>query len=148
MLSSLYLGRLTKTSDFKLEHMNKRLFVAGLPFSTTEDELKDLFSAAGNVTSATIINDRETCRPKGFGFVEMETTEEAEAAIKKISNTDFDGRKLIVAEAKPMEDRRGGSQRGGGFGKRRGFGRREGGRGNYGRDGRGSHRLEKGRFSR
>lgn len=128
--------------------MNKRLFVAGLPFSTTGDELRDLFSAAGNVTSATIINDRETGRSKGFGFVEMETIEEVEAAIKKLNDTDFGGRKLVVAEAKPMEDRHDRPQRSGGFGKRGEFGRREGGRGNFGRDGGSDHRPGRGRFSR
>ena len=128
--------------------MNKRLFVAGLPFSSTGDELKDLFSAAGSVTSATIINDRETGRSKGFGFVEMETIEEAEAAIKKLNDTDFGGRKLIVAEAKPMEERRDRPQGSGGFGKRGEFGRREGGRGNFGRDGGSGHRPGRGRFSR
>ena len=137
--------------------MNKRLFVAGLPFSSTQDDLKTLFSEVGTVVSAAIINDRETGRSKGFGFVEMETLEEADAAIKKFNGSDFGGRKLIVAEAKPMEERgnrpdhRGGFGGGrGGFGRRENFGRREGGRGNFGRDerGGGGHRPGRGRFSR
>lgn len=136
--------------------MNKRLFVAGLPFSSTQDDLKSLFSGVGSVVSAAIINDRETGRSKGFGFVEMETLEEADAAIKKFNGSDFGGRKLIVAEAKPMEQKSGRSERRGGFGggkndfgKRENFGRREGGRGKFGRDARGGgHRPGRGRFSR
>lgn len=122
--------------------MNKRLFVAGLPFSTTESELKDLFGSVGSVVSASIIIDRMTSKSKGFGFVEMETEEEAGNAVSKLNNTDFGGRKLVVAEAKPMEDReksgRSGEYRGhsqGGYsGQRRSFGPRQGGsRGNFGK---------------
>lgn len=128
--------------------MNKRLFVAGLPFSTTQDELKTLFAEIGNVVSISIITDRDSGRSKGFGFVEMETEEEAKAAISKLNDTDFGGRKLVVNEAKPMEERRRpmGSYNGGrgGFQRGRGqqSGRREGGRGSFGRN-RGSNR---GRF--
>lgn len=85
--------------------MNKRLFVAGLPFAATEEEIKDLFSQIGTVVSVTIITDKFTNRSKGFGFVEMDTPEEAEKAIKTLHDTDFGGRKLVVAEAKPMEKR-------------------------------------------
>jgi len=127
--------------------MNKRLFVAGLPFTTTSEELRDLFSGIGAVVAANVIQDRDTGRSKGFGFVEMETPEEASAAIAKLNDTDFGGRKLIVAEAKPKEERRDGPQRGG-FGRREDFGRREGGRGSFGRDGNGGHRPGRGRFSR
>lgn len=120
--------------------MNKRLFVAGLPFSTTSDQLKPLFLECGNVISCTVITDRETGRSKGFGFVEMETDEEAQNAVTKLNNIEFGGRKLIVNIAKPREDRpkrfgdstykKSNSFRGG-FKK---FGeRREGGRGNFGR---------------
>ena len=119
--------------------MNKRLFVAGLPFSTTSDELKSLFAGHGNVVSADVITDRISGRSKGFGFVEMETEEEAQNAISKLDGSEFGGRKLIVNEAKPKEDRprenRGGyHQRSGGFrGPRKSFGeRREGGRGGFG----------------
>lgn len=112
--------------------MNKRLFVAGLPFTSTEEELRTLFTEVGVVVSAKIIMDRETGRSKGFGFVEMETPEEATAAIAKLNDTDFGGRKLVVAEAKPMEER---PRRDFGNGPRRDFGRREGGRGSFGRGG-------------
>ena len=147
-------GRLDKLLIFKLDNMNKRLFVAGLPFSSTQDELRDLFASVGNVVSTSIITDRETGRSKGFGFVEMETSEEASSAIAKLNDTDFGGRKLIVAEAKPMEERRDRPQgggfggRSGGFGKREDFGRREGGRGNFGRSGKIGHRPGRGGFSR
>lgn len=122
--------------------MNKRLFVAGLPFTTKDDELKNLFQEVGNVVSAVIISDRETGRSKGFGFVEFETEEEAGNAIAKFNDFEFGGRKLIVTEAKPREERTqtGGRdrfrERSGGFrGQRRSFGeRREGGRGNFGRN--------------
>lgn len=128
--------------------MNKRLFVAGLPFSTTDEELNNLFQGAGNVASAVVIKDRDTGRSKGFGFVEMETEEEAGSAISKFNDSEYGGRKLIVSEARPKEDRsrddhRGGFRQGaGGFrGQRKSFGkRREGGRGNFGRDGRGGGR--------
>lgn len=120
--------------------MNKRLFVAGLPFSTTSDELKTLFAGYGNVVSATVITDRDSGRSKGFGFVEMEKEEEAQNVISKLDGTDFGGRKLIVNEAKPREERPrrdGGNYhpRSGGFrGQRKSFGeRREGGRGSFGR---------------
>ena len=120
--------------------MNKRLFVAGLPFNSTTDELKILFSGIGTVTSANVILDRETNQSKGFGFVEMSTDEEATNAIEKLNGTDFGGRKIVVAEAKPMEKRefKGGSggyndRRPGFGGKKQSFGRREGGKGNFGR---------------
>lgn len=127
--------------------MNKRLFVAGLPFETKDEELKSLFQGVGNVVSATVIMDRDTGRSKGFGFVEMGTEEEAGMAISKLNDSEFGGRKLIVSEARPREERSGDNrhsfhQGAGGFrGQRRSFGeRREGGRGNFGRDGRGGGR--------
>lgn len=109
--------------------MAKRLFIGGLPFSSTEDELKTLFAQAGTVVSATIIIDKFSGRSKGFGFVEMSTDEEASKAIETLNNTDLGGRKLVVAEAKPMEERRPG-----------GDDRRGGGRGGYGGGGRGGDR--------
>jgi len=128
--------------------MNKRLFVAGLPFSTTEEELKTLFTDFGVVVSTKIITDRDTGSSKGFGFVEMETPEEAYGAIEKLNNSDFGGRKIAVAEAKPMEERNSRLQSGG-FGRRENFGRREGGRGNFGRSsGKAGHRPGRGRLSR
>lgn len=120
--------------------MNKRLFVGGLPFSATKDEVTSLFSQVGTVTSVNIIMDKFSGNPKGFGFVEMATDEEAAAAAAKFNGYDMGGRTLTVAEAKPMEERRpggGGDYRGGGGrGGDRSFpGRREGGRGSFGRDG-------------
>ncbi|MFZ3301568.1 MAG: RNA-binding protein [Microgenomates group bacterium] len=85
--------------------MNKRLFIAGLPFSSTDNDIKTHFSAAGVVTLVQIITDKFTNRSKGFGFVEFENEEQAEKAISMFNETDFGGRKLIVAEAKPMEKR-------------------------------------------
>ena len=119
--------------------MNKRLFVAGLPFSTTSDELNSLFAGYGTVVSALVITDRESGRSKGFGFVEMETAEEAQNAITKLNDSEYGGRKLIVSEARPKMDRPrsdgGFRPRSGGFrGQKRSFGgRREGGRGSFGR---------------
>lgn len=85
--------------------MAKRLFVGGLPWATTEDELKDLFTAHGAVVSVKIITDKYSGRSKGFGFVEYETDEAGDAAIAALNGTDMGGRKIIVNEARPMEDR-------------------------------------------
>ncbi|HPT08697.1 MAG TPA: RNA-binding protein [bacterium] len=106
----------------------KKLFVGSLPFTVKEDELKDLFSQAGNVETAIVIIDKMTGRSKGFGFVEMSSDEEASKAIEMFNGSDFNGRNIIVSEARPQEDRprnsfggsRGGFNRGGGnrFGDR------------------------------
>lgn len=127
--------------------MNKRLFVAGLPFSTTDEELTNLFQGIGAVVSAVVIKDRDTGQSKGFGFVEMETEEESQNAISKLHDTELGERKIIVTIAKPREERsqkdgyRFDSKPGGFRGKRKPFGeRREGGRGNFGRDGKGGGR--------
>jgi|SRR5581483_1328514 len=93
--------------------MANRLYVGGLPFSTTEDGLKQAFAAAGTVTSANIIMDKMTGRSRGFGFVEMSSDEEAQAAITMFNGKDFEGRTLTVNEARPMSDR---PRREGGFG--------------------------------
>ncbi|MDH4329947.1 MAG: RNA-binding protein [Candidatus Moranbacteria bacterium] len=85
--------------------MAKKLYVGGLPYATTEDALKEAFSAAGTVESAIVIMDRATGRSKGFGFVEMSTDEEAQAAIEMFDGKDFDGRNITVNEARPMEER-------------------------------------------
>ncbi|PJE76168.1 RNA-binding protein [Candidatus Uhrbacteria bacterium CG10_big_fil_rev_8_21_14_0_10_48_11] len=85
--------------------MAKRLFVGGLPYSTTEDELKDAFSASGTVASATIITDRMTGRSKGFGFVEMSSDEEADAAVAAMNGKEIGGRTITVNEARPMGNR-------------------------------------------
>lgn len=82
-----------------------KLFVGNLPYSTTSDTLQELFSQAGTVTSAKVINDRETGRSKGFGFVEMATPEEAQKAQEMFNNQEVDGRAMIVNEARPQEDR-------------------------------------------
>lgn len=82
-----------------------KLYVGGLPYSATEDELRDLFAQYGTVLSVAIINDRDTGRSKGFGFVELESAEEGNAAIKALHDTDFGGRNITVNEARPKEDR-------------------------------------------
>jgi RNA recognition motif-containing protein len=129
--------------------MNKRLFVAGLPFESTQDDLRKLFTEVGTVVSATIITDRETGRSKGFGFVEMETPEEAAGAIEKLNDSDFGGRKLVVTEARPMVAKDDRFQGRGGFGGRReSSGRREGGRGSFGRDRSGGRTYGRGSFKR
>jgi|SRR5579862_2417117 len=104
--------------------MGNKLYVGNLPFSATDDSLREMFAQAGQVDSARIITDRDTGRSKGFGFVEMSTEQEATAAINKFNGTDLEGRSLTVNEARPMAPRdsggggRGGS-RGGGGGRNR-----------------------------
>jgi cold-inducible RNA-binding protein len=103
--------------------MGLKLYVGGLPYSYDKQALEDLFSAAGSVTSATIISDRETGRSKGFGFVEMSTEAEATAAIDQFNGKEVDGRTITVNEARPQEDRpRNGGFRGGNGGGNRGRG--------------------------
>ena len=102
--------------------MAKKLYVGGLPYSTTEDELRDAFAGAGSVSSASIIMDRMSGRSKGFGFVEMTTDEEAQKAIDMWNGKDFGGRTLTVNEARPMEERPRGGGGGGGGGYRGGNG--------------------------
>ena len=84
---------------------NKKLFIGSLPWSVNDDQLKDIFSQAGNVVSAQVVKDRDTGRSKGFGFVEMSTDEEANAAVEKLNNSDVDGRKIFVSIARPKDDR-------------------------------------------
>jgi len=125
--------------------MGTKLYVGNLPYSTTNQELTDMFSKHGTVKSADVIMDRETGRSKGFGFVEMGSDEEAKAAIAALNGNKFSGRPLTVNEAKPREDRPGGGR--GGFGGGRGgfggggggggFGGGGGGRGGFGGGGRG-----------
>jgi len=104
--------------------MAKKLYVGGLPYTSTEDALKTVFSQAGTVTSATIIMDRMSGRSKGFGFIEMSTDEEAQKAIEMFNGKDFEGRTLTVNEARPMTERPPRTGGGGGFnrGGSRGFG--------------------------
>lgn len=104
--------------------MNKKLYVGGVPYSTTDSGLKDAFSQAGNVVSAIIIMDKMTGRSKGFGFVEMSTEEEAQAAIDMFNGKELEGRTITVNEARPQEDRPKRS-----FGDNRGFDRDRGNRG-------------------
>jgi RNA recognition motif-containing protein len=85
--------------------MAKKLYVGGLPYSTTQDELRDAFSKAGEVASTSVIMDKMTNRSRGFGFVEMVNDADAEKAIEMWNGQDFGGRKLIVNEAKPLEAR-------------------------------------------
>lgn len=85
--------------------MNKKLYVGGLPYSTTQDGLQQGFSAAGNVESAIVITDKMSGRSKGFGFVEFATEEEAQKAIEMFNGQEFEGRRITVSEARPMEPR-------------------------------------------
>lgn len=109
--------------------MAKRLYVGGLPYSATEQDLENLFASAGTVSSAVVVTDRYTGQAKGFGFVEMSTDAEADAAINSLNGTTMGGRTLTVNEAKPREDRSGG---GGGGGRSGGYGGGGGGRGGGG----------------
>ncbi|MDQ3651826.1 MAG: RNA-binding protein [Acidobacteriota bacterium] len=114
--------------------MSMKLYVGNLSFQTSSEDLQDLFGQAGTVESASVVEDRETGRSRGFGFVEMATKEEGESAIQQFNGKDFNGRNLTVNEARPREDRGGGGGgRGGGFGGNRGGGGGSGGgRGGYG----------------
>jgi RNA recognition motif-containing protein len=114
--------------------MSKRIYVGGLPFKTTEEELNALFTTHGAVTSTKLITDKFTNQSRGFGFVEMSDDAQALAAIEKLNNTDFDGRKLTVNEARPMEPRTGGFGGGGGRGGGDRGGRGGGGGGRGGGD--------------
>jgi len=115
--------------------MATKLYVGNLAFQTTSEELQNLFAQAGTVESASVVEDRDTGRSRGFAFVEMSTPEEAAAAINQFNGKELGGRALKVNEAKPRENRSGGGGRGGFGGNRGGFGgNRGGGRGgnNYG----------------
>ncbi len=101
--------------------MGKKLYVGNLSYSVTSSSLEQLFSQFGKVQSAQVIQDRETGRSKGFGFVEMGSDAEAQAAIQGLNEKQHEGRPLAVNEARPREDRGGG---GGGGGGRRGYGGR------------------------
>lgn len=116
--------------------MPTKLYVGNLSFRTSSEDLREAFSQAGTVESASVIEDRETGRSRGFGFIEMATPEEAATAIEMFNGKDLGGRNLTVNEAKPKTDRGGGGGggRGGGGGGRGGYGGGGGGRGGGDRD--------------
>ena len=108
--------------------MGKKLYVGNLSYDVSSSDLERMLSAHGTVLSAEVISDRSTGRSKGFGFVEMESNDEAQAAITALNGQEHDGRALTVNEAKPRQPRSGG----GGGGGRGGYGGGGGGRGGYG----------------
>ncbi|MBX3315540.1 MAG: RNA-binding protein [Phycisphaeraceae bacterium] len=108
-----------------------KIYVGNLSFNTSESQLRQLFEAHGSVTSASLVMDRETGRPRGFGFVEMSDDDQARAAMNALNGSSVDGRDLTVNEAKPRE---------GGGGGRGGFGGGGGGRGGFGGGGGGGGR--------
>ena len=120
--------------------MGKKLYVGNLSYTVDSSELEKLFAPHGQVVSAQIINDRDTGRSKGFGFVEMSTDQEATAAVAALNGQEHNGRALTVNEARPREERApggggrgfGGGGRGGGGGGRGGYGGGGGGRGDRG----------------
>ncbi len=118
--------------------MSKKLYVGNLTYNVNETDLEAMFTPFGAVQSAQVIVDRDTNRSKGFGFVEMETDAQAQAAIQALNGQDHDGRNLTVNEAKPREDRGGGGGGRGGYGgggggrSGGGFGGGGGGRGGFG----------------
>jgi cold-inducible RNA-binding protein len=105
--------------------MSMKLYVGNLAFATSSQDLQQLFAQAGTVESASVVEDRDTGRSRGFGFVEMSTKEEGQTAITQFNGKEIGGRALTVNEAKPREPRTGGGGRGG-------FGGGGGGRGGYG----------------
>ncbi len=109
--------------------VGRKLYCGNLGFKVTSSDLEQLFAQFGTVTSAQVITDRDTGRSKGFGFVEMGSDAEAQAAITGLNDTEHDGRRIAVNEARPREDRRGG----GGGGRQGSYG----GGGGYGGGGRG-----------
>src|SRR5262245_35582823 len=100
--------------------MQSKLYVGNLSYSTTEDDLRQLFSQAGQIKEVIVITDRETRRSKGFGFVEMMTQAEAEKAIQLFNNHELQGRRMMVNIARPREERGGGGMGGMGGGRDRG----------------------------
>ena len=117
--------------------MGRRLYVGNLPYSTTEDQLTELFSRAGKVDNVRVMRDMATGRARGFAFVEMATDDEAQKAISELHEHQLEGRALVVNEARPKPE-------GGGFGGGGGGGR---GRGNYGGGGGGGRKYDDGDFS-
>ena len=111
----------------KKHHMSNKLFVGNLSFNTTENDLQDAFAAHGTVIETNLMMDRETGRPRGFGFITMSSAEEAQKAIDALNGKSIDGRALTVNVAKPREER----PAGGGGGRREYGGGGGGGRGRY-----------------
>ena len=99
--------------------MGKRLYVGNLSYNVSTEQLEELFGRFGTVTFAQVVQDRDTGRSKGFGFVEMSSDAEAQAAIDGLHNQEQDGRPLTVNEARPKEQRPGGGGGGGGYGRGR-----------------------------
>jgi cold-inducible RNA-binding protein len=126
LIRSFSLG---STSKEKLTVMAMKLYVGNLSFQTSSEDLQQLFAQAGTVESATVVEDRDTGRSRGFGFVEMASKEDGEKAIQQFNGTDLNGRNLTVNEARPREDR---GNRGGGGGGRGGYGGNRGGGGGRG----------------
>jgi len=120
---------LGRSSEFTLKIkviMSTRLYIGNLSYNTTENQLQDLFTQHGPVTDVDLIMDKFSGRPRGFGFITMETKEGAEAAIQALNGKNVDGRDLMVNEARPREERAPRSGGGGGYrGADRGEGRRE-----------------------
>src|SRR2546427_5287242 len=117
---------LTAWKQQRRRPMAQKLFIGGLAFSTSTERLREVCAAAGQVESAVVVTDRDTGRSRGFGFVEMATSEEADQAVQKLNGKDLDGRQLKVERAKASEGGGGGPRRsfggGGGGGSRGGFG--------------------------
>jgi cold-inducible RNA-binding protein len=107
-----------------------KLYVGNLSFQTSNEELQQFFSAVGTVESANVVEDRDTGRSRGFGFVEMSSQSEGEAAIEQLNGKELNGRELKINEARPRENRGGGG--GGGYGGGGGRGGNRGGGGGYG----------------
>jgi RNA recognition motif-containing protein len=110
--------------------MSTKLYVGNLSFRVSSEDLQEHFATAGEVTSANVVMDRETGRSRGFGFVEMASEDAANSAIAQFNGQEYDGRNMVVNEARPREDSRGGG--GGGRGGRGGGGGYGGGGGGYG----------------
>jgi RNA recognition motif-containing protein len=118
----------------------KSLYVGGLPYSATQESVRELFEGVGEVSTVRLIMDRETGQSKGFAFVDMADDAAAQEAIAQLNGSQFGGRSLVVNEARPREDRGGGGYRGGGGGGYRGGGGGGYGGGYGGRDDRGGRR--------
>jgi len=112
--------------------MSTKLYVGNISFNTTNQDLNDMFGEVGTVESANVVEDRETGRSRGFGFVEMASKADAENAIAQLNGKEVDGRDLKVNEAKPREDRGGGGGGRGGYGGGGGRGGNRGGGGGGG----------------